>query len=112
MMYYDLKASHVFISHNLRVELIDLGLCDEIDEDTSKPGGTLHSMSPEMARLYLKRIQEIEIDYKMDLVSFSSDYYSLGILAYELLVGKPPYGYCKNGASLDEKVNYLTPIIE
>jgi serine/threonine protein kinase len=114
MLYYDLKASHVFLSSNLRVELIDLGLCDEIGEDreTSKPGGTLHAMSPEMARLYLKRAQEVEIDYKTDLVTFSSDYYSLGILAIELLTGAAPNGYCKNGSTLAEKTEYLEHIID
>jgi serine/threonine protein kinase len=45
-------------------------------------------------------------------VSFSSDYYSLGILAYELLVGAPPHGYCKNGSTLEEKIDFLNPIIK
>lgn len=43
-------------------------------------------------------------------MSFPSDYYSLGILAIELLTGTPPYGYCKNGSSQQEIVDYLTPI--
>jgi serine/threonine protein kinase len=30
--YKDLKASHVFISNNLRIEIIDLGLAEEIPD--------------------------------------------------------------------------------
>lgn len=57
------------------------------------PAGTFHSMSPEMARLYHKRLIEEEIDYKNDLVTFESDLYSLGILMIEMLIGKSPVGY-------------------
>ena len=54
---------------------------------SSKAAGTFHSMSPEMANLYLKHLSNKEIDYKHDLISFASDYYSLGILAIELILG-------------------------
>lgn len=74
---------------------------------TSKAAGTLHSMSPEMANLYMKRMLEIEIDYKKDLVSLPSDFYTLGILAIELLKGAPPNGYCKKGSTIEEMKEYI-----
>lgn len=75
--------------------------------NTSKAAGTLHSMSPEMANLYMKRMLESEIDYKKDLVSFPSDYYTLGILAIELLKGSPPNGYCNKDSTMEKIKEYL-----
>jgi serine/threonine protein kinase len=60
---------------------------------TSTAAGTFHSMSPEMANLFLKGLNKEETDYQKDLITFESDLYSLGILAYELVVGKPINGY-------------------
>ena len=57
IMYKDLKASHVFVDNNLRVSLIDFGMCEVVsDGTTSVPAGTFHSMSPEMLDLYLKKL--------------------------------------------------------
>jgi serine/threonine protein kinase len=50
-------------------------------------------MSPEMANLYLKTLKKEEVDYSKDLVSYATDFYSLGILALEMLNGSPPFGY-------------------
>jgi hypothetical protein len=44
-------------------------------------------MSPEMANLFLKGLNNEETDYQKDLITFESDLYSLGILAVELLTG-------------------------
>jgi serine/threonine protein kinase len=65
-------------------------------------------MSPEMARLYLKLMKGEEINYDKDLVSYSSDFYTLGILSLELLNGSPPEGYFKPD---DDKEQYLKKII-
>ncbi len=52
-------------------------------------------MSPEMASLYLKSLNKEEVDYSKDLISYPTDFYSLGILALEMLYGSPPFGYFK-----------------
>ena len=59
MMYKDLKLSHVFVDKNdLQINLIDFGMSEELDEynTTSRPGGTFHCMSPEMAYLYQAKL--------------------------------------------------------
>ena len=50
-------------------------------------------MSPEMANLYMKTLKKEEVDYSKDLVSYATDFYTLGILAMEMLYGSPPFGY-------------------
>ena len=81
---------------------MDLGTAEQLGSLdgglTTLSGGTLHAMSPEMARLHQKTVQGVELDYKKDVVSFNTDCYSLGILVYELLSGTVPYskGYFYN----------------
>jgi len=86
-----LKASHIFLDKNLRIEIIDLGFAEEnSDGNTSTPAGTFHAMSPEMANLYLKSLNKEEIDYQKDLITFDTDLYSLGVLVLEMLTGQLP----------------------
>ena len=52
-----MKATHVFVNSAMQVTLIDFGLAEEVDFETGtsdKPGGTFHTMSPEMLELYIR----------------------------------------------------------
>jgi serine/threonine protein kinase len=40
-------------------------------------------------------------------VSFQTDFYSLGILALELLYGNPPFGYCLSGDNIEKYLNAI-----
>ncbi|CAD8137449.1 unnamed protein product [Paramecium octaurelia] len=85
-LYRDLKASNVIITQEFRVKLIDLGMAKKIEKGrTSSICGTIHSMPPEVIKN-----DGYEYDYSFDI-------YTIGILFYEMLVGKPPFGMNEQG---------------
>ncbi|MBS3904031.1 MAG: protein kinase [Simkania sp.] len=85
IIHRDLKPENILIKEDGEVKVIDFGIAQLFDEQsTSQEGagriiGTPSYMSPEQKENPLK-------------VSHSSDIYSLGIITYELLVGKLSYG--------------------
>lgn len=63
-----------------KVTMIDLGKAKRVDKErTFTVCGTTHSMPPEV--------------YEGKGYSYGFDYYSFGVLVYELLVGVAPFGY-------------------
>merc|ERR1719387_245636 len=68
------------------VVLIDLGLMEMLPEEDGRspmPAGTPQIMAPEVISIHLGE-QAGSFDERCDI-------YSLGICAFELLVGRPPY---------------------
>lgn len=79
-IYRDIKASNFIINSKGRVTMIDLGKAKKIDrERTYTICGTTHSMPPQI--------------YAKQGYSYEFDYYSFGVLIYELLTGTAPFGY-------------------
>jgi len=67
------------------VVLIDLGFMEMLPEETGErlmPAGTPHTMAPEVIETYLG--QRPSFDERCDI-------YSLGVVLFELLFGRPPY---------------------
>lgn len=64
--------------------LIDFGLAEQVNEaqESYVAGGTLHAMSPEMLRLFVKQAQQIPTN---ESVSANTDVYSLGVLLLEII---------------------------
>ncbi|CAD8141898.1 unnamed protein product [Paramecium pentaurelia] len=90
-LYRDLKASNVIITQEFRIKLIDFGLAKKIEKGrTSTFCGTIHSMPPEVIKN-----DGYEYDYSFDV-------YTIGILFYEMLVGKPPFGLNEQG--IEQKI--------
>jgi|GEM_PF-5131417 len=77
MIHRDLKPANVVIMQGEKVKVMDFGLAGVAATATGKAMGTPRYMSPEQA-LGLK-------------VDARSDLYSLGIMAYEMLVGDVPF---------------------
>ena len=80
ILHRDLKPENVFLSDNGTVKLGDFGLAREITSHTQTGSvvGTAAYLSPEI-------VLRGQADAR-------SDIYSLGVMAFELLTGKQPYG--------------------
>ena len=90
IIYKDLKASHVFVTSQGSVTLIDYGMAEQVGESkqTLLAGGTLHSMSPEMLKLYAQQRCDGAAEGQLQQVGFNSDVYGVGVLLLELISPK------------------------
>lgn len=81
VVHRDVKPSNIMIDTDGQVKLMDFGLAmdvgDRDDPETGKMSGTPLYMAPE-------QIRGAAIDGRTDI-------YALGVMAYELLTGKPPF---------------------
>lgn len=100
MIHQDLKPENVIIDTQGTVKIIDFGSTkiagvEEIATPVQRLGllGTQHYTAPE----YLLGLQS----------SYRSDAFSLGVLSYEMLTGKLPYGD-KYGEKALSKLNYIS----
>lgn len=81
IVHRDLKPSNILIDHDFRVAVCDFGLACLTGPASAKsiPAGTAAYMAPEIA-----------FDEGGEL-GFAQDLYALGCIAYEMLVGRPPF---------------------
>jgi serine/threonine protein kinase len=95
----DLKPDNVLIDGNGVPWIADFGLAISESEQAQRKGeiaGTLIYMSPE------------QIQGRADWLDGRSDIWALGIMLYELLLGKPPFAG-KNRQSLMEQICHREP---
>ncbi len=81
----DLKPSNVLLSMDGRALLLDFNLSADARADVPRLGGTLPYMAPEQLRALVNKSDEAGMDERADL-------FSLGVVVYELLTGKNPFG--------------------
>jgi serine/threonine protein kinase len=79
IIHRDLKPDNLLISESGRLKLVDFGLSYDGMSGSNRPSkvGTPDYMAPEIVL--------------MQPHSFSADYWSLGVILYEMLVGEPPF---------------------
>jgi serine/threonine protein kinase len=98
MIHLDIKPANVFLEGDLaKVLLMDFGiakaLTDQVQESEDELIiGTPEYMSPEQAQ------GKAEIDHR-------SDIYSMGVLGYRLLAGKPPF---RGGSATDIMARHIS----
>jgi DNA-binding NarL/FixJ family response regulator len=100
LLHRDLKPPNVMLRENDEVALIDFGLARALDGSTpsTRTGvlrGSPYYMSPEQA-------QGEQLDVR-------SDFYSLGIMLYEMLTGRKPYTGATAMEVLQQHVNSPLP---
>lgn len=83
VIHRDLKLTNIFLDDNLEVKVGDLGLAAQLSEPNERKKtmcGTPSYIAPEILASAEKRAYSYEVDI-----------WSIGVIAYNLLVGKNPY---------------------
>src|SRR5258708_6375794 len=95
VLHRDLKPGNILCSADGQLKVVDFGLSVEISKATkSNSSGTIAYMAPEI--------------FKEQPASISSDLYSVGMIAYEILAGKHPFD-AQSISNLVEQVLYMVP---
>lgn len=105
IIHRDLKPENIMVSHDLsRVVIVDFGISSVVKQDIDKVitneielYGTASYILPDLLSEFRKKPEERKI-------SVQSDFYSLGIILYEMIMGTLPYQPVNTGNEKKDKL--------
>ena len=101
VLHLDLKPSNILITDDHRPMLLDFNLSFDSAHHSYRAGGTLPYMSPEQVyQLIMEPETELSLDHRSDIFSF-------GVILFEMLYGKLPWGRAPEHGSMREMATSL-----
>uniref|UniRef100_A0AAV1T5U3 Protein kinase domain-containing protein n=1 Tax=Peronospora matthiolae TaxID=2874970 RepID=A0AAV1T5U3_9STRA len=98
----DLKSGNVLVEKDGFVKVIDFGLARGVSDVIAEGGGRTLSM----CGTHYIMAPEIRIRQQY---GFAVDWWSLGVVIYEMVIGRPPWEYkCPCGSTMDEYFEHVT----
>ncbi|GLC33124.1 hypothetical protein PLESTB_000367700 [Pleodorina starrii] len=92
ILHRDLKPENILFTRNMTFKLCDFGLAIDLrDERAVTRAGTLEYMAPEVLECPFKSRPIDNKDNERLHYTAAVDAWAVGVLAYELLVGRPPF---------------------
>ncbi|KXZ51018.1 hypothetical protein GPECTOR_14g259 [Gonium pectorale] len=92
ILHRDIKPENILFTRNMTFKLCDFGLAIDLrDERAVTRAGTLEYMAPEVLECPFKSRPIDNKDNERLHYTAAVDAWAVGVLAYELLVGRPPF---------------------